>query len=355
VVTDDCVVAVDTPQLPTEAVAMRREAERHGRICFMVNTEHHVDHIFNYYFRGVGEIVRHQGVADNFMEVTPSLDSSDYAVEAVPTDDPEGAAILADREAYFADPGRATVTFTGDLTLTVGNHTFELMPTPGHTPGPIAVHVAEERAVFTGETIFSECPTWLMGSNVTQWLTALDRIAQRDADWVVPGPRRGVTMRYLAHQRANLLRLGVRGRRRRRPGVDAGGDRRAGEFYRPLSRRRRTGLHDRTSRRSLRGLCGTSLRKGVRCERIAAFALVREARWVGRRRCSHGHVERVPCQQRSGTYSRFVALDPVRRGLGAGYAVGGPTSVWYTPALRTCSTYPSSMRGSQRRRVFPRW
>lgn len=206
VLTDDGVVVVDTPQLPTKAVAMREEAEGHGPIRYVINTEHHVDHIFgNYYFRGAGDIVHHQGVADNFMEVTPSLDSFDYAYEAVPTDDPDGKAIFPDRDTYFADPGRATITFTGDLRLTVGDHTFELLHTPGHTPGQIAVHVPQERVVFTGDTIFSECQTWLMGSNVTEWLTALDRIAKLDVDWVVPGHGEVVTPQYLARQRTNLL------------------------------------------------------------------------------------------------------------------------------------------------------
>lgn len=206
VLTSDGVVVIDTPQLPTKAVAMRQEAESHGNIRYLINTEHHVDHIFgNYYFRGVDEIVHHQGVADNFMEVTPSLDSFDYAHEAVPTDDPDGEAIFPDRETYFDDPGRATITFTGDLTLAVGEHNFELLHTPGHTPGQIAVHVPEERVVFTGDTIFSECQTWLMGSNVTEWLAALDRIAALDVDWVVPGHGEVVTKPYLARQRANLL------------------------------------------------------------------------------------------------------------------------------------------------------
>lgn len=207
VITDGGVVVIDTPQLPTKAVAMRREAESHGDIRYVINTEHHVDHIFgNYFFRGAGEIVHHQGVADNFMEVTPSLDSYDYAVEAVPADDPDGESLVPDRDTYFADPGRATVTFTGDLTLRVGAVTFNLLHTPGHTPGQVAVHVPEERVVFTGDTIFSECQTWLMGSNVTQWLTALDRIASlEDVDWVVPGHGEVVTMTYLARQRANLL------------------------------------------------------------------------------------------------------------------------------------------------------
>jgi cyclase len=44
-----------------------------------------------------------------------------------------------------------------------------------------------------------------MGSNVTQWLAALDRIAQLDVDWVVPGHGPVVTPDYLARQRANLV------------------------------------------------------------------------------------------------------------------------------------------------------
>jgi cyclase len=139
------------------------------------------------------------------MEVTPSLDSFDYAHEAIPSDDPEGEAIFPDRETYFADPGRADIVFTGDLTISLGSHNFELIHTPGHTPGQIAVHVPQERVVFTGDTIFSECQTWLMGSNVTQWLAALDRISQLDVDWVIPGHGPVVTSAYLARQRANLV------------------------------------------------------------------------------------------------------------------------------------------------------
>jgi cyclase len=206
VLTSDGVVVIDTPQLPTKAVEMRREAEALGPIRYVINTEHHVDHIFgNYYFRGAGLVVHHQGVYDNFMEITPSLDSYDYAHEAVPTDDPAGEEIFPDRDSYFADPNKGKIVFTGDLTLRVGGHTFELLHTPGHTPGQIAVYLPEEKVVFTGDTIFSECQTWLMGSNVTQWLAALDRIAKLDADWVVPGHGEVVTLAYLARQRANLL------------------------------------------------------------------------------------------------------------------------------------------------------
>lgn len=206
VTTSDGTVVIDTPQLPTRAVAMRELAESHGPIRYLVNTEHHVDHIFgNWYFRGAGLVVHHRGVYDNFMVPGPDLDPFDYAAEAIPTDDPDGGDIFPDRETYYADPNAGDITFTGDCTLRVGDHTFELLHTPGHTPGQVAVHVPEERVVFTGDTVFNECQTWLMTSDVDEWIAALDRIRQLDVDHVVPGHGPVTTLDYLDTQRANLL------------------------------------------------------------------------------------------------------------------------------------------------------
>ena len=99
VVTSDGVVVIDTPQLPTYAVKMREEVEKHGPIRYIINTEHHIDHIFgNYYFKGAGIVISHADVYDNFMKVTPALNPYDYAKEAIPTDDPEGEAIFPDEE-----------------------------------------------------------------------------------------------------------------------------------------------------------------------------------------------------------------------------------------------------------------
>ena len=116
---------------------MRAEAESHGPIRYVINTEHHVDHIFgNYFFKGAGTVIHHQGVADNFMVPTPLLDPFDYAAEAIPMNDPDGAAILPTRDVYFQDPNRAQIMFTGDVVLNVGDHTFNLIHTPGPHAGP---------------------------------------------------------------------------------------------------------------------------------------------------------------------------------------------------------------------------
>jgi cyclase len=206
VVTSDGVVVVDTPQLPTKAVAMRAEAEAKGEIRYLINTEHHVDHIFgNYYFKGAGTVVNHRGVFENFMVVTPDLDPFAYAAEAIPSDDPEGEAIFPDRDEYYVDANKGKIVFDGNLTLLVGDHVFELIHTPGHTPGQLAVYVPEEGVVFTGDTIFSGCQTWLMTSDVDQWLEALETIRALDIEHILPGHGPVVDKTYLDTQRSNLL------------------------------------------------------------------------------------------------------------------------------------------------------
>jgi cyclase len=212
--TSDGVVIVDTPQLPTKAMAMRQAAESHGPIRYVINTEHHVDHIFgNYWFKGAGTVVNHRALYERFMVVFPELDPFAYAYESIPgenpkgtdLDDPGAVALWPDRDVYYADPNKGRIVFTGDLTLRVGDHTLELLHTPGHTPGQIAVHVPEERVVFTGDTIFSGCQTWLMTSDVDQWLAALERIRGLDVDWIVPGHGPVVPKRYIDVQRAQLM------------------------------------------------------------------------------------------------------------------------------------------------------
>lgn len=206
VVTTAGVVVVDTPQLPTHAVRMRKEAESHGEIKYLINTEYHVDHIFgNFYFKDAGIVVSHVETDRNFMTVTPEINPYEYAHEAIPTDDPEGEKIWPDEETYWKDPNRPSIVFDGDLTIRLGGHTFELIHTPGHTPGQLAVHVPEERLAFVGDTIFNGVQTWLYASDVDQWIRSLDRIKKLDVDHIVPGHGLVCTKRELDVQKAFLL------------------------------------------------------------------------------------------------------------------------------------------------------
>jgi len=203
VITSDGVVIIDTPQLPTHAVKMRQEAEKHGPIRYIINTEHHVDHIFgNYYFRGTGIVISHIEVFREFMRVTPQINPYAYAKEAIPTDDPEGASLFPDEESYFANPNKPTITFQGNLTLRVGNHTFRLISTPGHSKGQIAVYIPEESVVFTGDTIFNECQTWFYEADPDAWLTSLKAIESLYTKHIIPGHGPVCTKDYIPVQSA---------------------------------------------------------------------------------------------------------------------------------------------------------
>jgi cyclase len=185
---------------------MRKLVESHGPVQYLINTEHHVDHIFgNYYFRGAGTVVNHKGLYDNFMTVYPELDPFEYAREAIPTDDPDGEALFPDRDEYYADPNKGTIVFTGDLSLRVGEHDFHLLHTPGHTPGQLAVYVPQERMVFTGDSIFSACQTWLMTSDVDQWLASLEIIRSLDVDTLIPGHGPVTDLSSVDKQRSALI------------------------------------------------------------------------------------------------------------------------------------------------------
>ncbi len=206
VVTSAGVVVIDTPQLPTHAVRMRREAESHGTIRFLINTEYHVDHIFgNFYFKGAGTVVAHVETSKNFMTVTPEINPYEYAHEAIPTDDPEGESLWPDEKTYWQDPNRPSIVFDGNLTIRLGAHTFELLHTPGHTPGQLAVHIPEERVLFVGDTIFNQVQTWLYASDVPLWIASLDRLKKLDVDRIVPGHGPICSKRELDVQKAFLL------------------------------------------------------------------------------------------------------------------------------------------------------
>jgi len=206
VITSDGVVVIDTPQLPTHAVKMREEAEKCGPIRYIINTEHHVDHIFgNYFFRGAGIVISHIDVHREFMTVTPEINPYAYAKEAIPTDDPEGEAVFPDEDTYFETPNKPTITFEGNMTVRLGNHTFESISTPGHTPGQLAVYIPEEKVVFTGDTIFHKCQTWHYASRIEVWLESLDLLKSLDVDYIVPGHGPVCTKKEIDVQKAFLL------------------------------------------------------------------------------------------------------------------------------------------------------
>lgn len=186
VVTSDGVVIIDTPQLPTRAKEMREEILKQGPVRFLINTEHHIDHIFgNYFFAGMCPVIGHELVLEQFWTAIRGVDPYSYSVDVVKKDDPKGMALMPPEKDFVVNP--PSIVFSHHMALRVGDHCFELFHTPGHTKGQIAVYVPEEKIIFAGDTIFSECQTWFHTSDPDSWLQSLNFLNALDADYIIPG------------------------------------------------------------------------------------------------------------------------------------------------------------------------
>lgn len=175
VVTTDGVVMIDTPQVPTDAIKWREKITEYGTVRYLINTEPHGDHFTgNYFFKGT--VVAHEGTRQSILAA--SVQQTKERFKASPAD----FALM--KSFKFRPP---TITFTEEMTLYVGNHTFRLINFPGHTPYQAAVFIPEEKVIFTSDNIFYKTPAWLQQAVPFAWIESLKKMAELDADVLVPG------------------------------------------------------------------------------------------------------------------------------------------------------------------------
>ena len=192
VTTRDGIVMIDSPQLPTDAMTWREQMKGKGEVRYLFNTEPHGDHVTGDFFFP-GTVIAHEGTRKAVLE---SFDV-DMVMERLKTSDPESLRLM---EGYRLKP--PSITFTERLTLYLGDHTFEAIHLPGHTPSEIGVFVPEEKVVFTGDNIFCKCQLFIHQGLPDKWLESLDRIGELDADVVVPGHGGVCDRSYLKEQAA---------------------------------------------------------------------------------------------------------------------------------------------------------
>ncbi|MCD8139807.1 MAG: MBL fold metallo-hydrolase [Planctomycetaceae bacterium] len=201
VFTSEGAVFIDNAQWLTTLLEMIRFAESRGPIKYLINTEPHIDHIFgNHWFADKCPVVGHEKMEDAFFLVPGTMDGYDYSVDVLTRQDPEGLKHMPSREQYIRNTPQ--ITFSQNMTLKVGGHTFHLYHTPGHADSQIAVHVPEERVVFVGDTVFSGCQTWLHSANIDELITSLKFIHSLDVDRIVPGHGPIVGKAYIQEQLA---------------------------------------------------------------------------------------------------------------------------------------------------------
>lgn len=69
-----------------------------------------------------------------------------------------------------------------------GNH-FQVIPTPGHTPGEICIYWIEKKALFTGDVIFAQSigRTDFPGGSGKMLRKSIERLALLDTEILLPG------------------------------------------------------------------------------------------------------------------------------------------------------------------------
>jgi len=186
VVTSAGVVVIDTPMLPANAKKVAAEIARFGPVRYVINTEPHGDHISgNCYFGG--QVVTHEGTRDAIL--ASKVDDFKNMLRMMAPDSPP-----VDSDFRFRPPD---ITFSDRLTLYLGKHTFRLINLPGHSPYQVAVHVPEERIVFTSDNIVVEGMPYFHQAVPLEWLKSLKEYEKLDVDKVVPGHGRVVDKSYI--------------------------------------------------------------------------------------------------------------------------------------------------------------
>jgi glyoxylase-like metal-dependent hydrolase (beta-lactamase superfamily II) len=191
VTTSDGIVMIDSPHKPSDALKLKAEIEKRGRLRYIINTEPHGDHwTGNAFFDA--PVVAHEGVRTRIL--TTDMPAH---VARVASFGPEEPRLL---EGYA--PNAPVITFKNGMTLHVGDHTFQIIHMPGHTAYQAAICIKEEGVVFTSDNIFHKVHTWLQEANPDLWLVALESLRKLDEEIFVPGHGAVCDKGYLDEQGA---------------------------------------------------------------------------------------------------------------------------------------------------------
>jgi hydroxyacylglutathione hydrolase len=73
--------------------------------------------------------------------------------------------------------------------LVIGEHSFEVIATPGHSPGSICLYWPAKKALFTGDLVFNQSigRTDLPGGDSRMLKESLERISGMDIDYLLCG------------------------------------------------------------------------------------------------------------------------------------------------------------------------
>jgi cyclase len=169
--------------------AMRDAVPAAARIDTLVNTHANGDHCYGNELVGDALIVASQHTAEEMTELPPAAMAA--LVAQAPQLGELGEFFLRCFGAFEFDGIELTLpreTFSGELTLHVGDRTLQLSEVgPAHTRGDTIVYAPDERVLFSGDILFSGAHPIAWAGPVSNWIAACERIIALDPQTIVPG------------------------------------------------------------------------------------------------------------------------------------------------------------------------
>jgi cyclase len=197
VITKEGIVLIDTPQMPADALNWRSEIAKHGEVRYIINSEPHGDHFSGNFFFG-GIVVGHEGTRKAILNSSPK-----QFKERLKTMAPDQVSLMDGFK--FRAP---TITLNDTLTIFLGDHTFQVIAMPGHSPSQVAVFIPEERVVCTSDNVSYKVAPWLPEALPFEWLKSLKRLESLEADVMVPG-HGAVCKKNYTKEMADFIRLWI--------------------------------------------------------------------------------------------------------------------------------------------------
>jgi cyclase len=179
IITSEGICMVDGPERPRDIYAWKEEIFKRGEPKYLINCEHHGDHIVaNHFFSPPAVIISHQGTREKFAS---SLGSPEKVRARIAKLDPGGTPIPED---YELKP--PTLTYTDRLTIYLGEQEIQVIHMPGHTPNQTVVWVPKERVMMAGGNLSCEIMPAMWGSEIINWLKALDDMIGLQPEYIIP-------------------------------------------------------------------------------------------------------------------------------------------------------------------------
>lgn len=173
VLTTDGAVLIDTLLYPEETLQIKRfvEDRLNSQVRYIINTHHHADHTMGTCFFGDDvQVIAHR-LCRNLLD-TRGRESLSRTKEK--------ANDMSDVEIVLPK-----VVFDDCLTLYIGNKTFNLSASPGHTMDSIVCLVEEDQVLFAADTVMA-IPYFVDGS-YEGFLSSLAKLQGQPYEAIVQG------------------------------------------------------------------------------------------------------------------------------------------------------------------------